>query len=231
MDLFSTMDENYMKETKEQLGSWGDLFDSTMLEHVDKLLEKVNDERGHRNVYPPQDQILRLYRDLPLKDIRVVIIGQDPYPNANANGYAFACADRISPTITMMIGAMKEDLNTIPSGIGNMKLEHLVEQGVFLFNTILTVTDESMAHENYGWQEFTAKTIEMINQQNRPIVWMLWGDKAKRNEKLITNRRHLVLKSNHPVAAHRARTKWRCNHFSRCNDFLQREGIEKIQWL
>lgn len=231
MDLFDE-DETLRVEFKEQLGEWSDTLYNITLESLKSTLEKVKAERAKGTVYPSENDVLRMYRELPPKDVKVVIIGQDPYYNGNANGVAFACKVKPSPSLISVIKAIMKDVGTLEKQY-DMSLQHLVKQGVFLLNTILTVrSEEPNSHKSLGWQDFTKASVGVLTDKHSRIVFILWGNEAINTFKgFINEDKHLVLTGEHPVNAARNKKDWRCNHFSLANEYLRKYGREPIKWI
>jgi len=231
MDLFD--EDNTLRDGfKKELGEWSDTLYNITLERLDSVLEKVKEERAKYTVYPPEDEMLRIYRKIAPKDVKVVIVGQDPYYNGNANGIAFACKLQPSPSLISVVKAMMKDVGTLEKQY-DMQLQHLLKQGVFLLNTVLTVRkDEPNSHKSLGWQEFTKATIGLLSDKHNRIVFMLWGSEAISNFKgFINEEKHLVLTGEHPVNAARNKKDWKCNHFSVANEYLRQHGKEPIKWI
>lgn len=213
------------------MGNWSEIFSIDTLFRLKTTMKFViDDAKNNHTIYPKRNETFRIYRDCPIDKVRVVIIGQDPYFNGNANGYAFGCKNEISPSLKQIIHSISKTCpkTEIKKDIG---LSYLVEQGVFLLNTILTVREgQPLSHENIGWQNFTRDTIKLINKQDRNIVWLLWGGKAKYNRHLITNPKHSVYEDIHPVSATYEGEEWMSSTFQQTNEFFRNENQEEIKW-
>ena len=228
-DLFSQQPNNPREIFKVSLGDWVNHLEYNTLDKLKTTLGLVNKDRDKFLVYPDRVDVLRLFKDCKLEDIKVVVLGQDCYYNGNANGYAFGCKEKVSPSLTQILKAME---NTItPSNIDkNIDLTYLVKQGVFLLNTILTVRSGTpLSHDHLGWQNFTKDVIELIDKKHKNIVWLLWGSKAKAYSNIIKN--GLILTDSHPASASYNNQVWNTNCFVECNKYLKENGKEEIKWL
>ena len=197
-----------------------------------KLFETVNQEYRTHRVYPPADDIFNAFHLTPLKDVKVVILGQDPYHgDGQAEGLSFSVKPGVDipPSLVNIYQELHDDLGcTIPSH-GN--LVKWAEQGVLLLNTVLTVrAHQANSHRGIGWEEFTDAAIMALNNQDRPIVFILWGAPAQRKEKMLTNPQHLILKAPHPSPLAAYRGFFGSRPFSQTNEFLKEHGIEPIDW-
>ncbi len=195
------------------------------------LLSKLNHSLKTNQLLPPIDQIFSIYHQLTLKQIKVLILGQDPYHGiGQAHGLSFSIYNNIKlpPSLINIFKEIKEDLG-IDNNCGN--LMNWVNQGVFLLNSVLTVQKGlPNSHQNIGWEKITDKTIELISNHNERIVFMLWGSKAQKKELLIDHEKHLILKTSHPSPLSCYRGFSGCKHFSKANAYLKQfQGIE-INW-
>ena len=183
-------------------------------------------------IYPPGPLIFNALNSTPLEQVRVVIIGQDPYHGpGQAHGLCFSVQPGVPapPSLQNIFKELKRDLNIdIPA---HGCLQHWTEQGVLLLNTSLTVEQANAgAHADKGWQHFTDKVIEVVNAQCPHLVFLLWGSHAQSKARLIDATRHLVLKSAHPSPLSAYRGFLGNGHFSRANKFLQQHGLAPIDW-
>lgn len=183
-------------------------------------------------VYPPKEQIYRALELCPIERAKVVILGQDPYHGpGQANGLAFSVNKGIPipPSLVNIFEELCLDLD-IPMPT-NGDLTPWAEQGVLLLNTILTVDrGKPSSHSDLGWEGFTDSIIKKINELDRPIVFMLWGNKAKQKKYLINNPKHLILEAAHPSPLSAYRGFYNCGHFSLCNKYLEAKCICPIKW-
>ena len=197
-----------------------------------KVKEFVSEEYETKTIYPPRDEIFNAFKFTPLANVKVVILGQDPYHEAGqAHGLAFSTPDGrpIPRSLKNIFKEINEEYDyPIPeSGC----LEKWAEQGVFLLNTVLTVEDgNANSHSKCGWQTFTDNVIGILNNQKQPIVFMLWGKQAEKKKELITNPNHLVLITSHPSPFSARRGFFGCNHFRLANEFLKENKKEEIDW-
>ncbi len=198
-----------------------------------KLYDFVNEEYRTRVIYPPADDIFNALHLTPLKEVKVLILGQDPYHNAHqAHGLCFSVLPdqkEIPPSLVNIYQELHDDLGCyIPN---NGCLVKWARQGVLLLNTVLTVrAHQPNSHQGKGWEQFTDAIIEAVNREDRPIVYMLWGRPAQAKIPMLTNPEHLVLKAPHPSPLSASRGFFGCRHFSQCNDFLESHGAEPIDW-
>ena len=197
-----------------------------------KIRDFVTEEYRTKTIYPPYDEIFNAFKFTPLANVKVVILGQDPYHEAGqAHGLAFSTPDG-RPIPRSLKNIFKEinaeyDYPIPESGC----LERWARQGVFLLNTVLTVEDgNANSHSKCGWQTFTDNVIEILNGQKQPIVFLLWGKQAEKKKELITNPNHLVLITSHPSPFSARRGFFGCNHFILANEFLKENGLEEIDW-
>ena len=197
-----------------------------------KLFAYVKDEYNNNVVYPPSDDIFNALHLTPLNEVKVLILGQDPYINeGQAHGLCFSVQPGIEapPSLKNIYAELQSDLGcSIPN---NGCLTKWAKQGVLLLNTVLTVrAHQSNSHQGMGWENFTDAIIRKVNEQDRPIVYMLWGRPAQTKMKMLNNPNHLILTAPHPSPLSVYRGFWGCKHFSKANDFLVSHGIEPIDW-
>lgn len=182
-------------------------------------------------VYPPQKDIFKAFELCPLEKTKVIILGQDPYHNPNeAMGLSFSVPKNIKtpPSLKNIFKEIHTDLGIIPSTHGD--LSTWAEQGVLLLNAILTVEHKNPAsHRNLGWQAFTDTCIQLLAQEKKGLVFMLWGNFAKGKASLINPEDHLILEASHPSPLARG-AFFGCKHFSKANDYLIRQGKTAIDW-
>ena len=197
-----------------------------------ELYSFVKEEYSRRTVYPPSDEIFSALHLTPLKDVKVVILGQDPYHNeGQAHGLSFSVrpGQDIPPSLVNIYQELHDDLGCyIPN---NGFLESWAKQGVLLLNTVLTVRAHAAnSHQGKGWEQFTDAVIGAVETQDRPIVYMLWGRPAQAKIPMLTNPRHLILKAPHPSPLSAYRGFMGCRHFSQANDFLEKNGEAPVNW-
>lgn len=197
-----------------------------------KLYQTVNQEYRTHTVYPPADDILRAFELTPLSEVRVVILGQDPYHNeGQAHGLCFSVQPgvEIPPSLANIYQELHDDLGCYIPNHGC--LEKWAREGVLLLNTVLTVqAHRANSHRGIGWEEFTDAAIRAVNGENRPIVFLLWGRPAQEKAAMLNNPNHLVLKAPHPSPLSAYRGFFGCRHFSQANEFLVSRGAEPVDW-
>ena len=201
-------------------------------EYYKNLFNEIKEEYSKYPVYHPSEEIFNAFHLTRLEMVKVVIIGLDPYHEPNqAHGLSFSVKPgvEIPPSLVNIYKELNDDLGLyIPN---NGYLVKWAEQGVLMLNTILTVrAHEAMSHSKLGWTEFTDAAIRILNEQDRPIVYMLWGKPAQSKAAMLTNKKHLVLKAPHPSPLSAYRGFFGCKHFSKANEFLRANGIGQIDW-
>ena len=184
-------------------------------------------------IFPKKKEVFRAFDLCPFEKVKVVILGQDPYPTKGyANGLSFSVNDDIYPFPKSLNNIFKEIHNDI--GISfpeNGDLTRWAEQGVLLLNTVLTVEEGSPdSHKGIGWEKFTNGVIELLSDQKQELVFMLWGAKATAKTSLINEDKHMVLSSVHPSPLSAYRGFFGCKHFSKANDYLNENNLSVINW-
>jgi uracil-DNA glycosylase len=197
-----------------------------------ELASFVHAQYASREIYPPKKQVFAAFENCSYKDIKVVILGQDPYHEPHqAHGMCFSVNPgiRIPPSLQNIYQELHTDLGCkIPD---NGYLMPWAKQGVFLLNTVMTVErGRANSHAGRGWETFTDHAIEHINEKQTPVVFLLWGGNARRKAPMIDRSRHLVLECAHPSPLSAYRGFFGCHHFSKANAFLKEHGIEPIDW-
>lgn len=197
------------------------------------LYNFVKAEYARTTIYPPADDIFNALHYTPLSEVKVVILGQDPYHNVNqAHGLCFSVLPsqpEIPPSLQNIYKELEEDLGCkVPN---NGYLEKWAKQGVLMLNTVLTVrAHQANSHQNKGWEQFTDAIIREVNKIDRPVVYLLWGRPAQAKSTMLDNLKHLILKAPHPSPLSAYRGFFGCKHFSQTNDFLVSNGLEPIDW-
>lgn len=201
-------------------------------DYFQKIKEFTDEEYRTKTIYPPKEEIFNAFKLCPPSDVKVVILGQDPYhEKGQAHGLAFS-----TPKGRPIPRSLKNIFKEISDEYGYPIPEHgcledWAKQGVFLLNTVLTVEEgNANSHSSCGWQTFTDNVIKILNTLNTPIVFLLWGKQAKLKKELITNPNHLVLVSSHPSPFSARRGFFGCNHFKTANEFLRENNIKEINW-
>lgn len=198
-----------------------------------QLYQFVKEEYERYRIYPPADDIFNALHLTPLHEVKVLILGQDPYHNEHqAHGLSFSVLpdqQDIPPSLQNIYKELQDDMGcSIPN---NGYLKKWAQQGVLLLNTVLTVrAHQANSHQGKGWEQFTDAIIHAVNEQDRPIVYMLWGRPAQSKIPMLTNPRHLILKAPHPSPLSAYRGFFGCKHFSQANAFLEAHGVSGIDW-
>ena len=197
-----------------------------------KLYQTVNEEYRTHLIFPPADDIFNAFALTPLSKVKVVILGQDPYHgDGQAHGLCFSVKPdvEIPPSLVNIYKELQDDCGCyIPN---NGYLTKWAKQGVLLLNTVLTVrAHQANSHRGIGWEEFTDAAIRILNEQDRPIVFILWGKPAQMKKVMLNNPQHLILEAPHPSPLSAYRGFFGSRPFSRTNKFLQQHGIEPIDW-
>ncbi len=181
----------------------------------------------------PADDIFNAFHLTPLGQVKVLILGQDPYHGAHqAHGLCFSVLPDqrdIPPSLQNIYKELQEDLGCyIPN---NGYLEKWARQGVLMLNTVLTVrAHQAGSHQKKGWEQFTDAIIQAVNAKDSPVVYLLWGRPAQSKIPMLTNPRHLILKAPHPSPLSASRGFFGCRHFSQANEFLKSQGMEPVDW-
>ncbi|WP_378188025.1 uracil-DNA glycosylase [Aquimarina sp. W85] len=209
------------------------LHDEFNKQYFKSLIKFVREEYSKHTCYPKGTEIFSAFDYCSFEDVKVVIIGQDPYHGVDqANGLCFSVKDHISkpPSLINIFKELEEDLGISMPNTGN--LERWAKQGVLLLNATLTVrAHEAGSHQKKGWEQFTDAVIEKLSNEKENLVFLLWGGYAQKKGKKIDERKHKVLKSGHPSPLSANRGYWFGNkHFSKANTYLNEKGIEPINW-
>ena len=196
------------------------------------LYKKVKEEYSTRQIFPPADDIFNAFALTPLSQVKVVILGQDPYHgDGQAEGLCFSVKPGIDipPSLMNIYKELHDDCGCyIPD---NGYLTKWAEQGVLLLNTVLTVrAHQANSHRGIGWEEFTDAAIRRLNEEDRPIVFILWGRPAQMKKSMLTNPNHLILEAPHPSPLSAYRGFFGSKPFSKTNEFLVAHGVEPIDW-
>lgn len=217
------------------MNSWKEAIGSEKTQpYFQQILRQVEAEiASGKAIYPPKEQIFNAFKLTEFGQVKVVILGQDPYHGVNqAHGLAFSVKPPVAPPPSLLniYKELSQDIAgfQIPQ---HGSLIHWAEQGVLLLNTVLTVEHgKAHSHANFGWETFTDKVIEQLNSGRENLVFLLWGSHAQKKGQFIDRQRHLVLTAPHPspLSAHRGFLG--CRHFSQTNAYLQSKGISPIDW-
>lgn len=206
------------------------LKDEIKKNYFQELLHKVSDLYTVKTIYPPKKDVFNAFR-LSYKDVKVVIIGQDPYhEEGEAHGLAFSCLKTpIPPSLKNIYKELYSDLG-IKKNMNDGNLIPWFKQGVMLLNSTLTV-EKGLAnsHQKFGWSLFTDEVIKKLNERDKPLVFILWGNNARAKKQFITNPKHLVIESGHPSPLS-CKLFFGSKPFSKTNEFLIKNGVNPIKW-
>ncbi len=196
------------------------------------LLKFVKGEYARKTIYPAKKEVFRAFRYTPYKNVKVVILGQDPYHGeGQAEGLSFSVPKGIRkpPSLVNIFKELESDLGIPVSDSGS--LVPWAKQGVLLLNTVLTVIkDQAASHKDIGWETFTDEVIKKINEKEEPVVFILWGSYARSKKKYITNSKHLIIESAHPSPLSAYNGFFGSKPFSKTNDFLIKNNLKPIDW-
>lgn len=200
-------------------------------DYYKKLDDFIKQERITKTIYPKEEDVFRAFELTKLSNLKVVILGQDPYfVKDMADGLAFST--RLDKTPKSLLNIKKELENDLDIKISkNNDLSNWAKEGVLLLNTILTVeANNDLTHQNKGWEIFTLNIFKYIASLNRPMVFILWGNKAREYKKYITNKNHLIIESSHPSPLSAYHSFWNSKPFSKTNNYLIKNEIKPIDF-
>ena len=201
-------------------------------EYFKNLMTFVKDEYKHKTIYPKQSDVFNAFRYTDFNDVKVVILGQDPYHGPNqAEGLSFSVSNEVlkPPSLKNIFKELESDLGiSFPK---DNSLKPWAKEGVLLLNAVLTVEEHNpTSHKDHGWETFTDDVIKMINEKNSPVVFILWGSYARNKKSLITNPIHYVIESAHPSPFSAYNGFFGSKPFSKTNEFLKSKGLKEINW-
>lgn len=227
---------NYLANDWNNLDkSWQDFFAASCSGILEKIDQQLSIIANNSTIYPSQGKIFNSLSGLSLKQIKVIIIGQDPYHGENeANGLAFAVDEKIKlpPSLRNIFKELILEYNPILTNFDGSLLEYWKSQGVLLLNSTLTVIkDQANSLAKIGWQTVTDAIIAKINQENKNCVFILWGNYARNKKPLIDTNKHLILEGVHPSPLSANRGFFGCNHFKLANEYFEKYGLSTIDWL
>ena len=213
--------------------SWSELINQELKkEYFKKLLFFLKNEYSSEKIHPQKSLIFNAFKLCTFKNLKVIIVGQDPYHGNNqAHGLSFSVSNDIKkpPSLLNIFKEIKNDLGKDIPKSGN--LEYLAKQGVLLLNSVLTVRHGSPAsHKNKGWELFSDSAIKFISNRSKNSVFILWGTYAQKKEKFINKNNHLILRSSHPSPFSAYSGFFNNNHFSKCNNYLKFYNKQEIMW-
>ena len=200
--------------------------------------QQINDfveqqRRDGKVVYPPENQVFSAFDMTPFEDVRVVILGQDPYHGAQqAHGLAFSVLPgvKIPPSLRNMYKELADDIEGFEAPTHGY-LESWAQQGILMLNTVLTVEEgKAHSHAKCGWETFTDHIISQLNERAEPIVFLLWGAHAQKKGQAIDEKKHFVLSAPHPSPLSARRGFFGCKHFSQTNELLKSQNLPAIDW-
>lgn len=215
----------------------GNSWDNILKEEYQKgyfanLMEFIKKEYKEKTIYPKQNEVFNAFRYTDFKDVKVVILGQDPYHGPNqAEGLSFSVSNEVlkPPSLKNIFKELESDLG-IPFPEHN-SLKPWTKQGVLLLNAVLTVEEHTpTSHKDIGWETFTDNVIKIINTKQTPIVFILWGSYARNKKSLITNPIHYIIESPHPSPFSAYNGFFGSKPFSKTNEFLKSKGLKEIDW-
>jgi len=201
-------------------------------DYMHSLLQFLSLEREKKSIYPEEEDCFNALLETPFEQVKVVILGQDPYHGADqAHGLSFSVKPgiKVPPSLVNIYKELESDLGIPPAAHGF--LNQWAKQGVLLLNSVLTVeASKAGSHQKKGWETFTDKIIELINQEQEGVVFLLWGAYAQKKGRYIDRQKHCVLESVHPSPLSAYRGFFGCRHFSKTNEYLQNMGKAPINW-
>ena len=234
-----------MTETKERIRlhpSWKSvLTEDLQAPYMARLRTFLQSElRAGKRIYPPMGEIFSALDYCPLDQVRVVIIGQDPYHGeSQAHGLSFSVKPgvRPPPSLRNIFQEIQDDMHASSTSTQEFPMNRgcltsWAAQGVLLLNSVLTVVaGRSGSHQGYGWEQFTDQIVKVVNEQREHVVFLLWGSPAQRKGEIVDRNRHYVLSAPHPSPLSADRGFFGCRHFSKTNSYLQSHGYEPIDWF
>lgn len=205
-------------------------FDKDYMQSLKAFLREEKDKG--KTIFPHSSLWFNALKSTPLDQVRVVILGQDPYPTpGHAHGLCFSVMPQVSPIPKSLVNIFQELHDDLGIKNHNGNLQHWAEQGVLLLNSVLTVErGQPNSHQGKGWERFTDKVVSVVNALERPVVFVLWGAYAQKKGAVIDESRHLVIRSPHPSPLSAYRGFLGSRPFSRINQFLKQQGQPEIDW-
>lgn len=208
------------------------LKDEFKKEYFTNLMNFIKNEYKTKTIYPKQNEVFNAFRYTDFNNVKVVIIGQDPYHGPNqAEGLSFSVSNEVlkPPSLQNIFKELESDLG-IPFPKHN-SLKPWAKQGVLLLNAVLTVEEHKpTSHKDKGWETFTDDVIKIINEKQEPVVFILWGAFARSKKSLITNPKHLIIESAHPSPFSARNGFFGSKPFSKTNEFLRKNHLQEIDW-
>lgn len=212
---------------------WNELMDQELAKgYLEQIRDTLEEEYAHKTIYPAKENVFRAMEETPLDQVKVVILGQDPYHGPNqAQGFSFSVpeTEQLPPSLRNIYKELMMEYGKPVDRSGD--LSDWAAQGVLLLNSILTVEGgKPLSHEGLGWQQFTDAVIQALNEQDQPMVFLLWGAHARKAKRFLNNPNHLVLECAHPSPLSANRGFMGCGHFKKANEFLEAHGVKGIDW-
>ena len=218
------------------LGDWSDILEAQFKQKYFLELSDFVDYSYKimpNKILPEKQLIFNSLNSCAFNKVKVVILGQDPYPTkGHANGLSFSVSKEVNPIPKSLNNIFKELTNDLSiSGFTSGDLQTWASQGVLLLNSVLTVEEgHANSHSGKGWEIFTDSIIKILNKQKQQVVYILWGKKAQLKSTMINQNNNLILRSSHPSPLSAYRGFFGCSHFSKCNEYLKSNGIQPIKW-
>ena len=234
-----------MTESRDRIKlhpSWKNVLEQDLRSSYMVSLRKFlqSELQSGKRIYPPMREVFSALDYCPLDQVRVVIIGQDPYHGENqAHGLSFSVKPgvRPPPSLRNIFQEIQDDLHASSSSTDQFSMDRgcltsWAAQGVLLLNSVLTVVaGRSGSHQGYGWERFTDQIVNVVNEQREHVVFLLWGSPAQKKGAIVDRNRHYVLSAPHPSPLSAERGFFGCRHFSKTNSYLQSRGYEPIDWF
>tara|TARA_B110000444_G_scaffold75015_1_gene70641 strand:- start:10773 stop:11456 length:684 start_codon:yes stop_codon:yes gene_type:complete len=225
--------KNMQAQISKIQNDWQDILQEEICKEYFKRLDQfLIKENKYKTIFPPTEEIFNCLKLTPFEKIKLVILAQDPYHNYNqANGLAFAVNKNIAEPASLK-NIFKEILcDTGKKTSSDKSLESWAKQGILLLNTVLTVEmNKPGSHQNRGWECFTDEIIKKISNKKKSIIFLIWGNKAKKKINLIDTKKHHILQSSHPSPLSSYRGFFGCQHFSKANNILAKNNQNLIKW-
>ena len=234
IDLFTYQEIDYDKiksNIKKHIGEWVEYFSPDILVEINNIVTLLEKHDNFDNIlyYPDIVDVFRIYREVKPKDVEVLILSKEPYSDGNANGIAFGCDIKMTPSLKQLKTAIQKDTGE-EEKLFTKSLEYLTKQKVMLLNCKLISTKDATLDE-IDFDKIINATLEVVQKHNTNVVFMLWGNEAKYKSKYINDKDNLILKSEHPVFHEYVGTQWEIDHFTTCNKYKSDNNKNTIQWI
>lgn len=232
MDLFSSANVSTVNNPLPDLDNWTDYFSQASLDVIHRAMQQVEKLREQGvTVYPEQQDILRIFREIHPDNLKVVILGQDPYHDGNATGYAFAVKKSMTPSLRKIWECIQETCPSTGKVEAKPDLQYLVDQGVMLLNTVLTVeAGKPHSHKHLGWETAIANFLKTLSFKKKGIIFMLWGKYAQTLGRVIEPEGNYIYHASHPASASYNNTKWKHLNFEKATFRLMGMNKDVIKW-